>query len=105
MSINIPRQTLPPIVEQQIDYQLVGDKIKRYFVKRYDGKFAEVTKNDYTKYRNNPYFEKVILTWYIRGTEDFVRTNNQRQIDLGEQQIKGIRKLVVNPLQLYQGER
>jgi len=105
MSINIPRQTLPPIVEQQIDYQLSGNTVRRYFVRRFDGKFAEVTKTDYTKYSNNPYFEKVILTWYIRGTEDFVRTNNQTQIDLGEQRIQGIRKLVVNPLQLYQGER
>ena len=103
--INIPRQNLPIVDTKKINYQLDGNVIRRYFVKRVDGKFTEVDENLFSQYRNNPYFENVIINWYIRGTEDFVKTQNIKELNETDLTIKGIRKLIVNPLQLYQGER
>jgi len=103
--INIPRQNLPSVDTKKINYQLDGNVIRRYFVKRVDGKFTEVDENLFSQYRNNPYFENVIINWYIRGTEDFVKTQNIKELNETDLTIKGIRKLIVNPLQLYQGER
>jgi len=103
MSVNIPKQRLPEVRFQKIEYNLSGNSIRRYIVRRYDGKFTEVSQRDYNRYKNNPYFEKVIIKWYIRGTEDFVRTSNQKELDKAEEKINGIKNLIVNPLQLYQG--
>jgi hypothetical protein len=103
MSVNIPKQPLPEVRFQKIEYNLSDDSLRRYIVRRYDGKFTEVSQRDYNRYKDNPYFEKVIIKWYIRGTEDFVRTSNQKELDKAEQKINGIKNLIVNPLQLYQG--
>jgi len=46
----------------------------------------------------------LIINWYIRGTRDFVRTQNVKELRSAERVITGIQRLVVNPLQLYQGE-
>lgn len=103
MNVNIPKQPLPEVRFQKIEYNLSGDSLRRYIVRRYDGKFTEVSQRDYNRYKDNPYFEKVIIKWYIRGTEDFVRSSNQKELDKAEQKINGIKNLIVNPLQLYQG--
>lgn len=102
--IQIPQQPYLEVTNRVIQYNLVGDKILRYFVKRYDGKVGEVSKQDFQQYRTNPFFDKLIINWYIRGTRDFVRTQNVKELRSAERVITGIQRLVVNPLQLYQGE-
>lgn len=102
-NINIGNQPILDVVNEKITYNLVGDSISRYFVKRYDGKFTELSKTKYEQYKDNPFFEKVIIKWYIRGTQDFVRQNNQKELARAERRLTGIQNLIVNPLQLYQG--
>lgn len=103
-SINIPLQILPEVTNKKIEYKTTDSYILRYFIKRVDGKFTEVAKSEFSQYKNNPYFEKVIIKWYIRGTRNFVISQNTNEINLADERIKGIRNLIVNPLQLYQGE-
>jgi hypothetical protein len=102
--IQIAEQPYLEVTNRAIQYNLVGDKILRYFVKRYDGKIGEVSKQDFQQYRTNPFFDKLIINWYIRGTRDFVQTQNIKELRSAETVITGIQRLVVNPLQLYQGE-
>jgi len=102
-NIRITRQKYPEVVNEKIEYDLSSNSINRFFVRRVDGKVGELSKQKYNRYKDNPYFEKVIIKWYIRGTEDFVRSSNQKELDKAEQKINGIKNLIVNPLQLYQG--
>lgn len=102
-NIRIRQQDYPDVVNEKIEYNLSNDSVNRFFVRRVDGKVGESSKQKFNRYKDNPYFEKVIIKWYIRGTEDFVRTSNQKELDKAEQKINGIKNLIVNPLQLYQG--
>lgn len=100
-NINIPRQSLPNIKNEKINIDTDNENIRRYIVRRYDDKFFEVTQDTYNRVKNNPFFEVLILNWYIKGTKDFVREQNTKELQRGEQKLKGIKRVIVNPLQFY----
>jgi hypothetical protein len=98
------KQNIPPLVQKRIQYDLTNTKVKRYIVQRFDKKLVEVSQQEFDIYKNNNYFKKVIINWYIKGTREFVRNQNIESLNRAEQQFKGIKNLIVNPLQLYQGD-
>lgn len=102
-NVNISNQPILDIVNEKITYNLSGQSVSRYFVRRYDNKVTELSKTKYEQYKDNPFFEKLIIKWYIRGTQEFVRENNLSELARAERRMTGIQKLIVNPLQLYQG--
>ena len=101
--VDIPIQPYLEVNNEKINYRFEENFVSRYFIRRIDGKVTELNKQNYNRYKDNPYFEKVIIKWYIRGTEEFVRSSNEKELDKAEQKIRGIKNLIVNPLQLYQG--
>jgi hypothetical protein len=101
--MKIAKQPIIEIVNEKLNYDVSGDYVNRYFVRRFDNNIGEISKQNYQNLRENPFFVKLIIKWYIRGSRDFVRTSNQSELDRAEKQIPGIKKIIVNPLQLYQG--
>jgi len=101
---SVPKQYLPKAESTNVRYSLSGKYLLRYFVKRFDSFIFEVSSTDFNEYKNSPYFEKVIVTWYIRGTKEFIISQNRKEINLANQKLKGVKNLVVNLLELYQGE-
>ena len=78
-----------------------GTTFKRYIVKRYDGRFYEVDRKTYDNIKRSSFFESLILIWYIRGTKDFVRNKNIDELERAEKRLKGVKGIIVNPLQFY----
>jgi len=76
------KQNLPSLNQKKIDYNLSGNKIRRYIVQRFDGKLVEVSQRNFDLYKDNNYFKKVIINWYINGTEEFVRKKNIESLRL-----------------------
>lgn len=99
--VNIPKQQILPLENERIVVNTSENRFRRYIVRRYDGQFYEVTKGTYDRAKNNPFFEVLVLNWYIRGTKEFVRTQNQKELDRAEKRLRGIKRIIVNPLQFY----
>lgn len=99
--VNIPKQNLPPIRNEKITPNTDGNSFRRYIVRKFDGTFYEVNKNTYDSVKRNPFFDNLILNWYIRGTETFVRRQNQKELDEATKRLQGIKRVVINPLQFY----
>jgi len=100
-NIKIPNQPLPDISNEKIIVDSGSESIRRYIVKRYDSMFFEVTKKTYDRVKNNPFFETLIINWYIKGTKEFVRTQNENELSRANKKLQGIKRIVVNPLQFY----
>ena len=101
----IRKINIPEIVYKKIEPTNLSENfIRRYFIRRYDGKIAEVNTSDFAIYRDSPFFEKLIMNWYIRGSREFVRSKNETEISIANGTFNGISALLVNPLQFYQSD-
>lgn len=100
-NINIPNQPIVNVQNERIEVNTSSDTFRRYIVKKYDGTIYEVNKSTYNKVKNNPFFEVLILNWYIRGTKEFVRSQNRKELERANNRLNGIKRIIVNPLQFY----
>lgn len=99
--INVPRKTIPKLKNERIVVDTNKDIIRRYFALRYDGQFYEITKQTYQSVKDSPFFDFVLINWYIRGTEQFVVSQNRKQVDQASIKIPRISSVLVNLKQYY----
>lgn len=100
-NINIPKQPLPDISNEKITVDSSKKVIRRYIVRRFDNKFFEVTQKTYNRVKKNPFFDTLIINWYIKGRKEFVREQNEDELERAEKRLQGIKRIIVNPLQFY----
>lgn len=98
----IPKQSLPILKNERIVFDHSLEKIRRYFAVKYSGEVYEITQQTYNSVRTNPFFDFLIINWYIRGNEEFVRTQNINEIKRGSMKISNLSSILVNTSQFYQ---
>ena len=75
--------------------------VQRYFAKYILDEFQEIfeiSKLDYDRETN--LYEKIPLTWRLRGDKEEVRKENDRTLEIAEDSMKGMRYFI-DPLQFY----
>lgn len=104
IDMNIPLQNIPNISNETITFDKSATSIRRFFVLKYTGELYEVNRPSYDLASESPFFDTLIINWYIRGTVNFVRDQNRGEIDRASKRITNISKLLVNLLQFYQND-
>lgn len=94
------------------DYFYSIGNIKRYFIQKRNSPENTIMEIDFTQYSkiSSTYSSDAIdskiykggyLLWTISGNQDYVRMQNEKQIEELEKELKGIKKYLKNPLQFY----
>lgn len=90
--------------------------VNRYFVRNPSfKKIVEIDEKQYAKFKNNPYYDSIIVPWVITGNDKDVVNPKTGQLVLGvpkrnlqiisyyESKMPGLRLLLRNPMEYFNG--